>query len=732
MAGMKFGMMNLTGSDIGKGPGNDTGAPKWNAGVFLPSRATVVADIAAARTNGMVMFTNFAGARNSWTDAVGSFRIYNAAKYETNVRYWTVAGGSTAAVADAIALALTDKVMIAYTMDEPYHSVFNGSIKTADMNQAGLLHKSIWPGCVTVQRSPGSKMQSPPSGTGDQAGGWTGLDYGWAQYEGATGASDGVAPATYFADQKALLSLVNLGMIAGFNIWNGASILTLDGISPCWDYLNNGVSSGMVRGTTTGTTTDTTPKGSIIQCGQRPSSERRFVASPDWLKHVADVIASDADVPAFVGWTHSYTAWTDYATFNPYYIRADFVSALDYMANLCAARGSDTGWRTIKGIGVVAPPATVGVQHIASATAAATTIAIPTHGIGDLIVISASRTGDTTTPSLASGWTNIASGNANLISTRVGYFIATTTTTVSGTWANAHNLVVSVYRGAHPTAPFGDNTGRSDAGSSSIEYQDITFTVTDGTSWVHMMAVHGNATDLNLPPAGAVNRSSGGRLTVHDSNGGLSLWNDVSRTYNASGAYRTHSFELKADPAGAAPPTNGAPVLTAITAKSVVALSALAFSASATDPDGHTVNYTLLPGANPVPAGATVNLTTGAFAWTPTRAQAGTHNVIIRATDVVGSNPAFPFDEETFTITVTLPASDTGEEEPPPENPATQTGRDVASRAQDDLDAAQALLNSLELQEQINAAVITQVQALIVRLEATLDYCAGVIVAQTV
>ena len=63
---------------------------------------------------------------------------------------------------------------------------------------------------------------------------------------------------------------------------------------------------------------------------------------------------------------------------------------------------------------------------------------------------------------------------------------------------------------------------------------------------------------------------------------------------------------------------NVAPVLGAIGNKTVNEETALTFTATATDADipANTLTFSLDAGA---PAGATINATTGAFSWTPTR-----------------------------------------------------------------------------------------------------------------
>jgi VCBS repeat-containing protein len=94
---------------------------------------------------------------------------------------------------------------------------------------------------------------------------------------------------------------------------------------------------------------------------------------------------------------------------------------------------------------------------------------------------------------------------------------------------------------------------------------------------------------------------------------------------------------------------NDAPALAAIGNKSVNEGSALTFTASASDDDvpANILTYSLDVGA---PAGATIDPSTGAFAWTPTEAQGpGTYPMTVRVTD--NGIPARS-DFETIQVTV--------------------------------------------------------------------------------
>ncbi len=88
---------------------------------------------------------------------------------------------------------------------------------------------------------------------------------------------------------------------------------------------------------------------------------------------------------------------------------------------------------------------------------------------------------------------------------------------------------------------------------------------------------------------------------------------------------------------------NDAPTLETIGNKSIDELATLTFTAKATDPDSTGLTYSL----ENAPTGATINSTTGVFAFTPTEAQGpGTYTFTVKVTD--GISP----DSEEIMITV--------------------------------------------------------------------------------
>ncbi len=393
-----------------------------------------------------------------------------------------------------------------------------------------------------------------------------------------------------------------------------------------------------------------------------------------------------------------------------------------------------------------------GIVHIGTVTAAATSLTPTAHIAGDYLFATAWGTlGGSTAPQLPAGWTSLIANTSNGVPTRVGYIKAAAPGTPSGTWTNAIDLIVSVYRNMHPTTPTGDTTTRGLAASADIEFQDISFTVTNGTSWVYAIGVHETATNISGAPAGLTQRGTIGKGVVHDSNGGLSTWADVTKALNATGGYRALSVELIADPNGtaAAPvvavgrgrmiaaialtlPATGvgvAPVLAAIADKAVVTQALLSFSASATDADGDAITYSILAGLTEVPAGLTVNPTSGLVTWTPTRCpnQEGTWRVRVRATD---NSVDARFDEKTLNIVVTLPVGDPGDgggdcNGIPPAVPPTALS--VAERAKVDLESAEALVAIILAQMQLNADAIDHTKVVLDELADSASFMQDVI-----
>ena len=116
-----------------------------------------------------------------------------------------------------------------------------------------------------------------------------------------------------------------------------------------------------------------------------------------------------------------------------------------------------------------------------------------------------------------------------------------------------------------------------------------------------------NPTNLTLNVTVATNATPGARNIIVTNPDGQSVT-------NASGLFTVIA-------------SNHPPVLTALSNRTIVELTTLAFTNSATDPDipTNTLTFSLDTGA---PSNATLNATSGVFSWTPTEAQGPNTNAI--------------------------------------------------------------------------------------------------------
>lgn len=188
------------------------------------------------------------------------------------------------------------------------------------------------------------------------------------------------------------------------------------------------------------------------------------------------------------------------------------------------------------------------VAFVGAQANAGTTVTIPAHQSGDLILILAFRDGSVQLPSTpaASGtvpsWVLINNSGASTCSGNFRYFVATGSTTTSGTWTNATEMVCLVYRGVKvigANAVLGGN-------SNIIAYPALTLQRTDNSSWVVGVAGHRSATNVEVAPTGMTNRASTGTEAAgHDTNGTVSSWSQQTVTVSASSGWRSWTVELR-------------------------------------------------------------------------------------------------------------------------------------------------------------------------------------------
>ncbi len=219
--------------------------------------------------------------------------------------------------------------------------------------------------------------------------------------------------------------------------------------------------------------------------------------------------------------------------------------------------------------------------HVGSATAPDSSVTIPAHQAGDLLVIFANRFDSTTIPTLPSGWTSAATGTGTSRAGRVGYRVATGSGTTSGTWTGAQITLVWVLR---------DHGGIGAAAVGAATTLPA-LTLTGSSSWVGALQ-SGN----NSPPAvpsGMTSRAYGSYDRVADTNGTVSSWASQSAVDGmhaavevlGNGAITDADTITLTDTAAVAASTTDADSITLTETATVLALQATADSDTITVTD---------------------------------------------------------------------------------------------------------------------------------------------------
>jgi len=339
---------------VGVGPGGDTGAPFYSILGINPHFMSATERQAAvdfADANDCILFITTT--QSTPTYGANSATGFDSTAYDSQVQL----------IVDTmpeIASALTRQRGVAVFCDEPYHSKWLNSSGVATftptiVNQKARLHKTKFGStCITVARADLDKLVDGNGGSwnnlGLPAGGYDALDYGVMQFEGPQGQAH-IDFTTALANARTDGNTINVGVIPSINLWAGGNHVTIGGVNQCWDYLNNGTSSGVVAGAVQGSPSPYS-KGQQIPCATwnatAASGQKTLVCSPAWIRHIADTIYNDANIPWLIFWIYATSGISDFSWMNIYQPRADFVAALDYLIQKCQSRPSFNGFRAVK------------------------------------------------------------------------------------------------------------------------------------------------------------------------------------------------------------------------------------------------------------------------------------------------------------------------------------------------------------------------------------------------
>lgn len=159
-------------------------------------------------------------------------------------------------------------------------------------------------------------------------------------------------------------------------------------------------------------------------------------------------------------------------------------------------------------------------------------VTIPTHQVGDLIVIIAYNSDASGAPIIPADFIPVLQSTTGPWHRSIGYRIATTTTTTSGTWTNATSLTVAIYRGA---SAVGASINRTSSATTTITWDNLTLTENaQNTSWVvGMAAVFNNSSGTPNAPSGRTERLNANYNRLWDTNGPIT-GNYTSQTASMS------------------------------------------------------------------------------------------------------------------------------------------------------------------------------------------------------
>lgn len=188
------------------------------------------------------------------------------------------------------------------------------------------------------------------------------------------------------------------------------------------------------------------------------------------------------------------------------------------------------------------------VSFVGAASAEATSLTLPAHQAGDLIVMyGRGPAGLPTPPTLPSGWVQIQRFSASSNNVAVCWRIASSSAETSGTWTNAEQLMALVYRHTTNYLGLGLSAVTNGTITTSITYPALTAYPTSG--WVLGLGSAKNDSNLNtnfdLPPSGMTNRHSAFGSTyafevvAHDTNANVASWSSTTRTNDLAVRFAT-------------------------------------------------------------------------------------------------------------------------------------------------------------------------------------------------
>lgn len=146
------------------------------------------------------------------------------------------------------------------------------------------------------------------------------------------------------------------------------------------------------------------------------------------------------------------------------------------------------------------------ITYVGSASAASTSVSLPTFQAGDVALVVATSASMATPVTVPAGWTTISAASNGAC----GWRVLQPNDTSVGTWTNATAVGVIVYRGVSQVWPLGNGSAANVFTGSTGAVSAQVFTPRDPTEMLVCMGITSGATDIRTAStASTTNRTSG-------------------------------------------------------------------------------------------------------------------------------------------------------------------------------------------------------------------------------
>ena len=205
------------------------------------------------------------------------------------------------------------------------------------------------------------------------------------------------------------------------------------------------------------------------------------------------------------------------------------------------------------------------ISYVGATSAEATSVTLPSHQAGDLIVMWALRYGSAAGPTIPAGWNyrylSQRAGSLATLSVAISCKTATSSAETSGTWTNATHLLAAVYRDDTDYLTLGCPTYRrgtvttlaynpKSGGTIFNSEGSLGTAMSVSSGWVlGLILTHLNTAGIDTPPTGMTHRhmltgATQGRLALADTDAAVSSFTSASVTVAATTEYISNVVEI--------------------------------------------------------------------------------------------------------------------------------------------------------------------------------------------